>query len=183
MAMRKESFFELRIPDAWRYALSLGGAAARAVHAAGQTVLFAPGAMVACSGRARALAFLRSAKRRVATARSYFPRLWWMALVAHIFYCGAMAASITASIRGSRGAEWALVAQLGLGMLKGVNRATLAKAEFPDREAWFKRHAWVHALWVPLATWVWLWVLLSAALTGAVRWYASRPGGRRAHRV
>ena len=75
----------------------------------------------------------------------------------HVFYCGAMAAAITASIRGSRGAEWALVAQLGLGMLKGVNRTAIARAELPDHEAWFKRHAWVHALWVPLATWVWLW--------------------------
>jgi hypothetical protein len=52
--------------------------------------------------------------------------------VAHFFYCGGMAAAIAASIRGSRGAEWVLVAQLGLGMLKGVNRATLAKAELPD---------------------------------------------------
>ena len=40
--------------------------------------------------------------------------------------------------------------------------AALAKAELPDREAWFKRHAWVHSLWVPLGTWVWLFVLLSS---------------------
>jgi hypothetical protein len=91
--------------------------------------------------------------------------LWWDAFIAHIFYCGAMVAAIMASIRGSRGAEWALVAQFGLGMLKGVNRATLARAARPDRESWFKRHAWVHALWVPLATWIWLWVLLSSVFT------------------
>ena len=71
-------------------------------------------------------------------ARFYVPRLWWGALVAHFFYCGGMAAAIAASIRGSRGAEWVLVAQLGLGMLKGVNRATLAKAELPECEAWFQ---------------------------------------------
>ena len=72
--------------------------------------------------------------------------MWSGALVSHFFYCGATAAAIVASLRGSRGAEWALVALLGLGMLKGLNRATLAKAELPEREAWFKRHAWVHAL-------------------------------------
>jgi len=49
-------------------------------------------------------------------------------------------------------------------MLKGVNRATLARAELPDFEAWFKRHAWVHALWVPLATWLWLVVLITSAV-------------------
>jgi hypothetical protein len=94
-----------------------------------------------------------------------------------------MAAAITASLRGSRGAEWALVAQLGLGMLKGVNRATLARAELPDREAWFKRHAWVHALWVPLATWVWLWVLLASVFSGALAWRERRYGLPRAARV
>ena len=45
-------------------------------------------------------------------------------------------------------------------MLKGLNRATLARAALPDCEAWFRRHQWVHAIWVPLATWVWLVVLV-----------------------
>ena len=92
----------------------------------------------------------------MALTRLYAPRLWWTGLIAHIFYCGGMAASIIASIRGNRLAEWALIAQLSPGMLKGLNRATLAKAALPEYEAWFKRHSWVHAIWVPLATWVWL---------------------------
>jgi len=81
-----------------------------------------------------------------------------------------MVAAIVASVKGSRGAEWVLVAQLGLGMLKGANRATLAMAELPEYAPWFKRHAWVHTLWVPLATWVWLWILLSSAFTRTIEW-------------
>ena len=45
-------------------------------------------------------------------------------------------------------------------MLKGLNRATLARAALPEHEAWFRRHAWVHAIWVPLATWLWLVALV-----------------------
>ena len=163
MAIRKETFFVLRIPDLWRSATREDGALGRAVHGAGQRIGFAPGAMAGCAHRTGAVAFLRRARRQMIAARLYVPRLWWSALVAHIFYCGGMAAAITASVRGSRGAEWVLVVQLGLGMLKGVNRATLAKAELADFEAWFKRHAWVHALWVPLATWLWLVVLITSA--------------------
>ena len=96
-------------------------------------------------------------------ARMDVPRLWWAALAAHTFYCGGVAAAVIASLRGSRGAEWVLVTQLGLGMLKGVNRATLARAELPEYEAWFERHAWLHALWVPLATWFWLLILVASA--------------------
>src|SRR5438105_13115968 len=106
----------------------------------------------------------------MAVTRVYASGLWWPGLAAHIFYCGGMAASIVASLRGNRLAEWALIAQLSPGMLKGLNRATLAKAALPGQEPWFKRHAWVHAMWVPLATWVWLWILLSSAFTRTIDW-------------
>jgi ceramide glucosyltransferase len=183
MAMRKETFFELRLTEAWRNARSEDGMLIRAIRKARRAIAFAPGAMVAVAGRVGAREFLRLAQRQMDLARIYLPRLWWSALLAHVFYCGAMVAAIAASLGGSRGAEWALVAQLGLGMLKGVNRATLARAELPDREAWFKRHAWVHALWVPLATWVWLWILLASAFSGALAWRGGRYRLPRAARV
>ena len=59
-------------------------------------------------------------------------------------------------------------------MLKGLNRATLAKAALPEHEAWFKRHSWVHAIWVPLATWVWLIALLSSAFARSIEWRGRR---------
>jgi len=77
-------------------------------------------------------------------------------------------------VRGNRLAEWALIAQLSPGMLKGLNRATLAKASLPEYEAWFKRHAWVHAIWVPLGTWVWLVALLSSAFARSIVWRGRR---------
>jgi hypothetical protein len=59
-------------------------------------------------------------------------------------------------------------------MLKGLNRATLAKASLPEHEAWFKRHIWVHAIWVPLATWVWLIALTSSAFGRTIEWRGRR---------
>jgi len=183
LAIRKETFFELHMTEVWRNALNEDGVLLRAIRKAHRAIAFAPGAMVAVDGRVSARKFLRFAQRQLDIARVHLPRLWWGALLAHVFYCGAMAAALTASVRGSRGAEWALVAQLGLGMLKGVNRTAIARAELPDREAWFKRHAWVHALWVPLATWVWLWVLLASAFSGALGWRGRRYGLPRAARL
>jgi len=85
-----------------------------------------------------------------------------------------MAASILAAVNGNRLAEWALIAQLSPGMLKGMNRATLAKAVVPQCEAWFKRHQWTHALWVPMATWLWLVVLVSSAFGRSIEWRGRR---------
>lgn len=164
MAIRKERFVELHVPELWKDQVSHACALVRSISDAGLRIVFAPGGLVAYSGRTGMRDFFRRAVTEMAVARHCYPRLWWSALAVHFFYCAGMATSITASLRGSRGAEWALVAQLGLGMLKGVNRAALAKAELPGREVWFARHAWVHAWWTPLATWVWLGVLVASTL-------------------
>jgi cellulose synthase/poly-beta-1,6-N-acetylglucosamine synthase-like glycosyltransferase len=174
MAIRKEVFFEVRVPDFWQGALSDDYALSRAVHAAGLTIAYAPGALTPCREHITGGRFFGWIRRQMAITRIYAPGLWWPALVAHIFYCGGMAASIAASIRGNRLAEWALIAQLSPGMLKGLNRATLAKASLPEHEAWFKRHAWVHAIWVPLATWVWLVALGSSAFARSIEWRGRR---------
>ena len=174
MAIRKEFFFEARVPDFWQGALSDDYALSAAVHAAGQTIAYAPGALTPSREHITVFRFFGWIRRQMAITRIYAPRLWWPGLIAHIFYCGGMAASIVASIRGNRLAEWALLAQLSPGMLKGLNRATLAKASLPECEAWFKRHIWVHAIWVPLATWAWLIALASSGLITSIEWRGRR---------
>jgi cellulose synthase/poly-beta-1,6-N-acetylglucosamine synthase-like glycosyltransferase len=180
-AIRKEVFFEARVPEFWRGALTDDYTLSQAVHAAGLGIAYAPGALTPCREHITGGRFFGWIHRQMAITRIYAPRLWWPGLIAHIFYCGGMAASIVASIRGNRLAEWALIAQLSPGMLKGLNRATLAKASLPEYEAWFKRHSWVHAIWVPLATWVWLIALVSSAFTRSIEWrgrrYALKRGG------
>ncbi len=174
MAIRRDIFQAVRVPDFWRDTVSDDYALSEAVRSAGFQIVFAPGAMAVSGGSTTAREFLAWARRQLTITRVYRPRLWWMALAAHIFYCGGMAAAIAASILGHRGAEWVLLAQLSPGMLKGANRATLAKAELPECRAWFDRHAWVHTLWVPLATWIWLIVLLASACGNRIEWRGNR---------
>ena len=174
MAIRRETFQDIRVSDFWRDTVSDDYALSDAVRRAGLQIVFAPGAMAVSTGGTTARAFLKWARRQLTITRVYRPWLWWMALAAHVFYCGGMAAAVAASIGGSRGAEWVLLAQLSPGMLKGANRATLAKAELPAWQDWFKRHAWVHTLWVPLATWIWLIVLLASACGNRIEWRGRR---------
>lgn len=174
MAIRRAVFEEARVAEYWKNTISDDYALAAAVHGAGLTIAYAPGAMVACADHTGAGRFFAWMRRQMQITRAYAPRLWWPALVAHVFYCGGMAASLAAAMRGWRAAEWALVAQLSPGMLKGLNRATLAKAALPQCEPWFRRHQWVHALWVPLATWLWLGALAASAFGRTVEWRGYR---------
>jgi len=174
MAIRRETFYDLEIRQQWKKTVSDDYALSAAVRAAGLTIAFAPGAMVPCYERITASRLFAWMRRQMTITRVYNGRLWWLALIAHFFYCGGMAASIVASIRGSRLAEWALIAQLSPGMLKGLNRATLAKAALPECQAWFQRHQWVHAIWVPLGTWLWLVALVSSAFGNTIQWRGNR---------
>ena len=173
-AIRKELFFDARVPEFWEDALTDDLTLSQAVHAADLSIAYAPGALTPCLEHTTGPVFFPWIRRQMALTRLYAPRLWWTGLIAHIFYCGGMAASVIASIRGNRFAEWALIAQLSPGMLKGLNRATLAKAALPEHEAWFKRHSWVHAIWVPLATWVWLIAFVSSGLARTIEWRGRR---------
>ena len=155
MAITKASFFAARLQEC-RTDLTV------AVRDAHLLIAFAPGAMVACPGRVTAREFLAQAGCEMSQARRHYPRLWWSALVSHIIYCGAMLAAVIAIASGNRGAEWAIVVLFGLGMLKGANRATLAKAQLPDWKTWFDRYSWTTTFWVPLATWIWLYILISS---------------------
>jgi cellulose synthase/poly-beta-1,6-N-acetylglucosamine synthase-like glycosyltransferase len=182
MALRKETFFEARVLEYWKNTFSDDYALSAAVHAAGLTIAYAPGALSPCRDHIAAAQFFSWMRRQLVVTRVYNPRQWWPGLIAHIFYCGGMAASVIASVKGYRLAEWALIAQLSPGMLKGLNRATLAKAALPEYEAWFRRHFWVHAMWVPLATWVWLIALAASAFGNTIEWrgyrYRLKPSAR-----
>ena len=174
MAIRKETFFEARVFERWKNTVSDDYALSAAVRGAGLTIAYAPGALTPCRESITARGFFSWIRRQMVITRVYNARLWWPALIAHVFYCGGMAASIIAAIRGNRLAEWALIAQLSPGMLKGLNRATLAKAALPQCEDWFRRHQWVHAIWVPLATWVWLIALIASAFGNTIEWRGHR---------
>jgi GT2 family glycosyltransferase len=161
MAIRKETFFQARVFDHWKHAPTGDYTLAAAVRGAGLRIAFAPGAAAVSFEHIGARRFFSSARRRAALTRLYDRRAWLADLLSSVFRCGGMAASIAASIQGSRLAGWALAAQLLPGMWKGFNRARLARVAIPEREAWFRRHAWAYAIWVPAATWLQLIALVS----------------------
>jgi len=174
MAIRKDLFYEIRVLDYWKGAVSDDCELARAVHDAGFAIAYAPGALTPCFQGTAAREFFSWARRQLTIIRVYRPGLWWPALGAHLIYCAGMAAAAIGSIQGNRLAEWALIALLSPGMLKGLNRAIIAKAALPEQEAWFRRHSWVHAIWTPLATWIWLIVLGLSACGNTIRWRGNR---------
>ena len=119
MAICKETFFQIRVFEYWKKAVSDDYELKSALREAHLKIAYAPGALAPCFEGITAGRFFEWSRRQMILTRVYSPGLWWTGLIAHVFYCGGMAASIAASLRGSRLAEWALIAQLSPGMLKG----------------------------------------------------------------
>ena len=174
MAMRRETFFEARVPEFWKGAVSDDYALSAAVHAAGLSIAYAPGALTPSFDRTRCMPFFGWIRRQMTITRVYSPRLWWMGLVAHIFYCAAMAASVVAWCAGYRPAAAALAVQLVCGMALGWRRAQLARTALPEKAGWFRRNEWAHVALVPIATWVWLISFLSSAGSNLIEWRGRR---------
>jgi cellulose synthase/poly-beta-1,6-N-acetylglucosamine synthase-like glycosyltransferase len=173
-AIRKETFFQVRVPEYWQDALTDDFTLARAVHAAGLTIAFAPGALTPCVDHTTAGGFLEWSRRQMTLTRLYAPRLWWSGLIAHVFYCGGMVAAVAAFGAGHHGAAWVLIAQLAPGMVKGLNRAMAARAALPEYGEWFRRWTWVHAVGVPLGTWLWLLALVASGFVRTMEWRGRR---------
>jgi hypothetical protein len=173
-AILKETFFAIHVLKSWRNTVSDDYALAAAVRSAGLRIAFAPGALSRSHEQTGARQLFSWTRRQALLTRVYARPLWLAALAAHAVYCAGMAASAAAAISGNGIAAAALAAQLIPGMLKGLDRARIAKAALPELRQWFRRYGWAHAVLVPLATWLWLAALLAAAFGNAIEWRGRR---------
>jgi ceramide glucosyltransferase len=183
MAIRKETFYAARVYEYWKNTVSDDYALSAAVRAAGLTIAFAPGALTPSFERLGCVAFFEWIRRQMTITRVYNRRLWRLGLLAHIFYCAAMFASIAECIRGYLPAAIALALQLIPGMRKSWNRAQLARLALPEYASWFRRFSGAHAVFTPLTTWVWLIALLSSATSDSIAWRGRRYRLRRPERT
>jgi cellulose synthase/poly-beta-1,6-N-acetylglucosamine synthase-like glycosyltransferase len=174
MAIRKEVFVEARVSEFWEGAISDDYALSEAVRAMKLSIAYAPGALTPSREHIGMLRFFSWIRRQMSITRVYSPDLWWPGLIAHVFYCGAMAASLAMAVAGYRPALMALAAQLLPGMWKGWTRMDLARRSLPEYQSWFRRWGWVHALFVPFATWAWLAALTSSAFVRNIEWRGRR---------
>ena len=170
MAIRKETFFAVRVLGFWKGAVSDDYALSAAVHKAGLTIAYAPGALTPSFDRPRCATFFRWIRRQTIITRVYQPRLWRSGFAAHSLYCAAMAAGIAAWSAGYRPAAAALAVQLACGMALGWRRLRLARRALPESAGWFRHYAWAHVVLGPLATWVWLISFLSSARSNVIEW-------------
>jgi cellulose synthase/poly-beta-1,6-N-acetylglucosamine synthase-like glycosyltransferase len=151
MAIRRDVFEELGIPERWKGQVSDDSVLTRAVQDAGLRIAYAPEATVVCADHIGLGELLRWTTRQMVITRVYHRRLWRLAFAAHAVYCLGMVAALAA------GWWWALALQIAPGMWKAGRRG-----------------GWTHALLAPAATWLWMWSLVSSSFGTTIHWRGRR---------
>jgi ceramide glucosyltransferase len=174
MAIRKQTFVAAEVLKHWKNTVSDDYALAAAVRALGLEVAYAPGALVPSPEPISARGLFSWVRRQMTITRVYAGRLWLQGLLAHVFYCGAMVASLAVGCQGNSTGWWTLGAQLLPSFWKAARRTALARESLPEYSDWFRRYGWTHIACAPLATWLWLVALASAAFSSTIEWRGYR---------
>lgn len=179
-AIKRERFDALRIKDAWRGAASDDYVLTRALQNNGLPIVFAPECLVpsGCTFDARTL--FEFTNRQLVITRVYAPRLWFAALIGHLFYCATILTGIAAwfmtSMMGLPSMQFIVLALIPpiFASVRGVLRLVAVLELLPDLRAQLLNEGWVWVLLAPLVPFVYLYNALIAVFTRKITWRGIR---------
>jgi cellulose synthase/poly-beta-1,6-N-acetylglucosamine synthase-like glycosyltransferase len=176
-AIRRDTFTRLRMTEQWRGTLSDDFALTRALQSARLPIHFVPRCLTASHEVCNVRALLEFTTRQLKITRVYAPHLWRIVLVSNflfvmVFY-GGLALTL---LRFGRGAPYALplaivAAIFVLGSAKALLRLrAVAHAFAPEQKIWSARPLVAHVLLWPLASALFLYNSLVAAVSRRICW-------------
>ncbi|MFL6229497.1 MAG: glycosyltransferase [Pyrinomonadaceae bacterium] len=176
-AVRRATFDQLNMLDAWRGALSDDYALTRALQRAGLPIKFVPACLTASHEDCTWRELFEFTTRQLKITRVYAPRLWLIVLVSNLIFCAVIYGGLlVVAARASAGQSFTIPLILlalifFLGALKAhlrLRAVNLALAREGVRVRGFARLAHL-ALWTVTAA-IFLWNALAAGLSRRIVW-------------
>ncbi|HEX8127902.1 MAG TPA: glycosyltransferase [Pyrinomonadaceae bacterium] len=176
-AIRRETFTRLRMTEQWRGTLSDDFALTRALQRARLPIHFVPRCLTASHEVCGARALLEFTTRQLRITRVYAPRLWRIVLVSNFLFVAVFYGGLALTLmRFRRGLPYALPLALvacifALGSTKALLRLrAVALALAPGQKIWRAPTLAAHVLLWPLASALFLYNAIAAALSRRIRW-------------
>ncbi|HZH90149.1 MAG TPA: glycosyltransferase [Pyrinomonadaceae bacterium] len=176
-AIRRETFTRLRMVESWRGTLSDDFALTRALRNAQLPIHFVPRCLTASHETCNARTLVEFTTRQLRITRVYAPRLWRIVLVSNALFVAVFYGGLALTLlRFRRGLPYALPLALvacvfTLGSAKALLRLrAVALALAPEQQIWRAPALAAHILLWPLASALFLYNALAAALSRRIRW-------------
>jgi len=175
-AIRRKTFEEIKVLDAWKGAVSDDLALTRALEAADKPILFCPECLAATTHPWTTASLLEFTNRQMLIVRVYSPRRWLMGAAANISYSITLIyAAVVVLLTMAGGDPWAqlaLVASLVvlLSAIKGALRTIAVVEMLPEWRDQLNQWSWVWIVLAPVVPFLFTSNFIASLLTRRMRW-------------
>ena len=175
-AIRRGTFKDVRVLDAWEGAISDDFALTRALEAAGKPIVFCPECMAATLHPWTGTSLLEFTNRQILVTRVYAPRRWAMGMAAHLSYVVTLIFAVFVILaQMADGDPWinlALVALVipFLAVLKGALRTVVVGEMLPEWKAQLGEWSWVWTALAPVVPFLFTWNFINSLISRRTRW-------------
>jgi ceramide glucosyltransferase len=175
-AIRRETFAQCKVHDAWQQAVSDDYALTNAVQKSGLQIRFVPQCLTISREDATLPSLLEFTTRQVIITRVYNARLWWIGLVSQVLFnavfFGGLAFAVIGALLGKNTILASLLLTLIylLGSAKGLLRLIAAREMLSQAKAEITRLWWMYCLLWILVSPVYLFNFVKSATTRRILW-------------
>lgn len=179
-AIRRQTFEQAGVLDAWNGALSDDFALTRALHDAAKPILFCPEGMGATLHPWSGKELLSFTNRQIVITRVYSHRRWVLGMMSHLSYaltfCYGLFVIFATMFSGAPWGQLAVleIAPLLLAAMKGAIRTAAVDQMLPEWKARLAGWNWVWIALAPLVSFLFSWNFLASLTTRRIRWRGIR---------
>ena len=175
-AIRRKTFDDARVLEAWSGAVSDDFALTNALDAAGKPIVFCAECLAATPHPWTSSDLLEFTNRQILIARVYSPRRWMMGALAHLSYSLTLVlAVIVILMTMASGDPWFQLALITLvipllAAMKGALRTMAVNELLPEWKTQLGQWSWVWTVLAPVVPFLFAWNFITSLLTRRMRW-------------
>jgi ceramide glucosyltransferase len=175
-ALRRKTFDEAQVIEAWKGAVSDDFALTGALERAGKPIIFCPECLGATLHPWTGSGLLEFTTRQILIARIYAPRRWRMGAAAHLGYSFTMIYAAFAIVATQmNGDPWTQLALMTLvipllAAMKGALRTVAVSELLPEWKPQLNQWSWVWTVLAPVVPFLFSWNFLASLATRRMRW-------------
>jgi ceramide glucosyltransferase len=175
-AIRRSTFNDVRVLEAWEGAISDDFALTKALESAGKPIVFCAECLAATLHPWTGSSLLEFTNRQILITRIYAPRRWGMGAAAHLSYVVTLLfAALVIVIQMAGGDPWMNLLLITivipfLAVMKGVLRTIAVDEMLPEWKAQLAQWSWVWTALAPVVPFLFAWNFIASLLTKRIRW-------------
>ena len=179
-AIRRKTFADAKVLEAWQGAASDDFAMTRALEESGKPIIFCPECLAVTLQRWTGADLLEFTNRQIVITRVYSPRRWMMGAIAHLSYSLTLIfAAVVILSTMIEGDPWGQLVLLTLGIpllaaMKGAIRTIAVSEVLPEWKAKLLEWGWVWFALAPVVPFLFSWNFISSLLSKRIRWRGIR---------